>query len=587
MERMLKHWPIALVLLCAITTWSAPAQPPRPGEQRRGGSNRAPRPAGREQGRGQGDRGGPQGGSADQRRPGDERRGGPGAGDSEQVIRRKIGLITNTAEAFNGYTLFAPKHFLITYLMTNDGQMVNSWTSQYEPGQSVYLLPNGHLLHCCLTKNRTFIGGGEGGRLEEYDWQGNLVWEYWCSDEQKLMHHDVEPMPNGNILAMVVEKKSYEECLAAGFTPDSLRDQWLFPEYIIEIEPTPPKGAKIVWEWRVWDHLIQNNDSTKPNYGDPAEHPERIDVDVSGRTATAFWNHMNSMDYNPELDQIMLSVRGCSELWIIDHGTTTKEAAGRTGGRYGKGGDLLYRWGNPQAYGRGDGRDQQLFQQHDCQWIEPGLPGAGNILIFNNGLNRAPGKRGAEASGERRGGGSNVGYSSIDEIMPPVDEKGNYALESGVPYGPKEIAWTYVAPNPTDFYAEAISGCQRLPNGNTLICDGTSGAFFELSPDKRKVWEYVSPVTREGPIKQGEPIGVDHRGHATNAVFKIHRYSADYPGLAGKDLSPKGLITGSTPPPVPENLSSRFVDAPGGTDRNASRQGAGGRRAGGQGGGKR
>lgn len=139
----------------------------------------------------------------------------------------------------------------------------------------------------------------------------------------------------------------------------------MLPDYVIEVEPTPPVGGNIVWEWHVWDHLIQEHDASKDNYGDPAAHPELVDVNGSGGKVAAFWNHMNSIHYNPELDQIMMSVRGNSELWVIDHSTTTEEAAGHSGGRYGKGGDLLYRWGNPSTYGAGDRNDQQLFQRHD------------------------------------------------------------------------------------------------------------------------------------------------------------------------------------------------------------------------------
>src|SRR5678815_4211721 len=143
------------------------------------------------------------------------------------------------------------------------------------------------------------------------------------------------------------------------------------------------------------------------------------------------------------------------EMYVIDHSTTTAEAAGHTGGNSGRGGDLLYRWGNPVAYGAGTEADQQLFGQHDAQWIPAGSPGAGNILIFNNGLDRPAGQ-----------------FSTIEEITPPVDAQGNYALTPGSAYGPALPSWNYTAAIPTSFSSDHISGTQRLPNGNTLICDG-------------------------------------------------------------------------------------------------------------------
>ena len=491
----------------------------------------------------------------ERRRRGDRQRrdGGPRS-DDLGAIRRQVGLIKNTSEAWPGYTLFAPKHFLYTYLMTNDGQVVNTWTSRYEPGESVYLLPNGNLLHCCFTKNGGFTRGGEGGRIEEYDWDGKLVWEFDYASDTYLAHHDIAILPNGNILALAVEKKSYQECLAAGFRRESLRDRELYPDYVVEIQPTRPTGGRIVWEWHVWDHLIQEHDRAKASHGDVSEHPERIWVDCNGRAATAFWNHMNSIDYNPDLDQIMLSVRGSSELWIIDHSTTTGEAKGSSGGRYGRGGGLLYRWGNPAAYQRGSARDQVLFQQHDTQWIPEGCPGAGNILVFNNGLRRLP--PGVTSARDLPGPvGKGWGYSSLDELVPPIDADGTYRLEEEGAYGPSELTWTYVVPEPATFFAEAISGCQRLPNGNTLICDGTSGVFLEVTPDKRTVWEYVCPVTGDGPIKQGDPIPRDHRAHLMNAVFKIMRYPAGFSGFAGTDLTPRGELVGMEHADVPENLS--------------------------------
>ena len=224
---------------------------------------------------------------------------------------------------------------------------------------------------------------------------------------------------------------------------------------------------------------------------------------------------MNSIAYNEKLDQIVLSVRGCNEIWIIDHDTTTQEAAGKKG-------DLLYRWGNPAAYGRGGANSRQLFQQHDAHWIPEGHPGAGNILIFNNGLDR--------------------GYSSVEEIVPPVNASGDYAIAQGGTYGPANPIWTYTAPNETEFFSSEISGAHRLPNGNTLICAGVLGTFFEVTPAGKTVWKYVNPVVRGGILAQGEQPGVDDRGHYLNAVFKVHRYPPDFAGLAGRDLTPVGPI---------------------------------------------
>jgi len=451
---------------------------------------------------------------------------------------KTIGVMKNDPEAYKGYTLFAPKHYTATYLMANDGRIVNSWTkSTYEPGQSVYLLPNGNLLRCCFTKSRVSTGGGEGGRIEEYNWEGDLVWEFDYRTADYAQHHDIQPLPNGNILMLAVERKSRAECLAAGFQDRDLRDDYLLPDYVVEIERQGRTGGKVVWEWHVWDHLIQDEDRTKANYGDPAKHPERIDTQCNGRGARSFWNHMNSISYNAKLDQIILSVRGCSELWVIDHSTTSKEAAGRTGGKYGKGGDLLYRWGNPAAYGAGTAREQMLFQQHDAHWIPEGSPGAGNILLFNNGLSRSPDGSGRRIDRRSKGGGSVIGYSSVDEIAPPMDASGRYALTDGKAFGPDRLAWTYEAKDRASFYAEAISGAQRLPNGNTLICDGTHGVLFEVTPAGETVWKYVCPVDRSGPMPQGETPGQDHRGHDWNAIFKVHRYSPDYAGLAGRDLT--------------------------------------------------
>jgi hypothetical protein len=274
------------------------------------------------------------------------------------------------------------------------------------------------------------------------------------------------------------EFKTEAETIAAGRNPNLEPNGPLTPDHIIEVQPTGPTSGDIVWEWHVWDHLIQDYDSSKENYGVVMDHPELIDINFASQHSILIsdWTHLNTVDYNENLDQILLSSWYFNEIWVIDHSTTTEEAAGHTGGNNGKGGDLLYRWGNPQTYRVGTATDQQFFGQHDPQWIEAGCPGFGNILVFNNGLDRPEGK-----------------YSSVEEIIPPITQNGTYIYTPGLPYQPENPLWIYTATIPTNFYSSLISGCQRLPNGNTLICNGEKGIFFEVTPEKEIIWEYTNP----------------------------------------------------------------------------------------------
>jgi hypothetical protein len=445
---------------------------------------------------------------------------------------RTVGLFLNdAANVYNGYTLFAPKQYTSTYLINNEGRIMHQWkASKYPPGQSVYLLENGHLLRTCMTTGRLSSGGGEGGRVEEYDWNDNLVWELDFSTDTYMQHHDIKLLPNGNIIMLVIEKKTYAECLQAGFDPSKFQPEiaqkgMMVPDYIVEIKPTLPKGGTVVWEWHTWDHLIQDFSSTKDNYGVPSANPQLIDCDGDKRNLPAFWNHMNSIDYHPGFDQIAVSVRGNSEVWIIDHSTTTAEAKGHTGGKRGKGGDLLYRWGNPQCYGAGNNTNQRYFEQHDVEWVKPGYPGAGNMTCFNNGLGRS------------------TLYSTVDEFTPAVDASGNYTLAAGSST-PANLTWTYQGTTANPLYSENISGAYRLPNGNTIICSGTIGRFIEVTPSKSIVWEYICPVQQTGPITQGNKPDADaaRAGETMNSVFRVYKYPLDYAAFTGKNLVPGDYI---------------------------------------------
>ena len=424
-----------------------------------------------------------------------------------------VGLIVNQPKAAEGYLLFTPRSSSNIYLIDSFGRKVHTW----EPMDTRYfshvrLLANGNLMAMIH---------GDTSSIVELDSTGHIVWEY----NHPGMHHDFLTLPNGNILLLLNATKTRQEAIAAGANPKYITTWGLYYDYLLEIKPTGPDEAEVVWEWSVWDHLIQDYDPDKENYGVVAEHPERIDINF---ISAGDWTHGNAIDYNPALNQIMLSPKHYGELWIIDRSTTIEEAASEKG-------DLLYRWGNPRAYGAGGYEDQQLFWAHDSQWIPPGLPGEDNILIFNNG---------AEFQGFERW------YSSVDEITPPPFNGGSYQREFGTPFGPMQPVWTYTAENPTDFYARNTSGAQRLPNGNTLILDGPHGTAFQVTPEGATVWKYINPVVGAGPMHQGDAIPIRNtRGTPygparvlDNTLHLVEWHPPDHPGLRALSLIPEGPI---------------------------------------------
>ena len=430
--------------------------------------------------------------------------------------------IHRSSSLATGQILFSPMVSSVTYLIDRNGNVNHTWPSGYFPGEAVYWLGDGTILRT-IRVGVSPGAGGVGGGVQKIQWDGSITWDFRYNTNGYLSHHDIEPLPNGNVLMIAWETKTSAEAVAAGRNPSTISGNTLMPDHIIEVRPTGPTSGDIVWEWHVWDHLIQDYDSSKANYGIVADHPELVDINYVTASAglSSDWLHCNSVDYHEAFDQILISVHNFNEIWVIDHSTTSQQAAGHTGGNSGKGGDILYRWGNPLAYQQGSSSDQQLFSQHDATWIAPGCPGDGNILMFNNGADRP--------------GGS---YSSVDEIVPPVNATGHYTLEPGSAYGPASPLWSYTADPPSSFYASYISGAHRLPDGNTLICDGPAGRFFEVTPEKETMWQYINPY----PLM------------SLNNVFKICYIPADAPeasnldctgSLSWTNVHPGETVTGS------------------------------------------
>ena len=247
----------------------------------------------------------------------------------------------------------------VTYLINNNNAMIRSWPLPNAIASISYLLPDSSLLVPLRAPTNSWNAQGPmGGRLMRFDWDGNTLWDFTYTGIDYIPHHDIEPLPNGHVLVICFDRKTQEEAIAAGRTNIN-GEMW--PDKIVEIEPTGPNHGIIVWEWSMWDHLIQDEIPSADNYGVVADHPELLDINIGnvggggpGGAANGDWNHLNSVSYNPERDEIVLSSRHMNEFYVIDHSTTTEEAAGHTGGNSGKGGDFLYRWGNPQNYDRGN-----------------------------------------------------------------------------------------------------------------------------------------------------------------------------------------------------------------------------------------
>lgn len=434
-----------------------------------------------------------------------------------------LGTLLYDSNTFEGYTLFSPRTNQLprfTYLIDSCGNVIHSWESLFPLFGKEVLLEDGSLYRALIDNQSTLNLPGNTGRIEHVDWDGNLIWGVTYSDTNFSFHHDFEILPNGNILLLVARRRTPEDAISNGRDPNTITNGELYEEMLVEITPVGSDSFTIVWEWKSWDHLIQDFDSTKENFGIIEENPQLVDINYAIDVGEGDWWHSNAISYSLERDQVIISNRDFDEFIVIDHSTTTEEAASTSGGNSGMGGDLLYRYGNPEAYNQGTTADRVLNAQHNVQFIPPGSPNAGKILIFNNQ--------------------PDVGFSEILIIDPEYDNVTQNYIYNGGAFGPDTFDYQYQDPNdPNNFFASFLSGAQELPNGNILINNGPSGLFFEVHPpdNNATVWQYQNPVALSGVLEDGQnPDNVQTR------IFRALRYPLDYPAFNGRDLTPQGVI---------------------------------------------
>ena len=456
-------------------------------------------------------------------------------------------LYYDKAKAYKGYTLFGASRSVYTYLIDMEGNIINTWPNTSNP----QMLENGNVLG--RSSKDAFMG------FKEFDWKGNVVWEYYEKRENYHPHHDHQRIFNPKLkeyttIYIANRDLNHEEVIAAGANPSwSKSYDGSQMDAIVEVD----MNGKVVWEWWFFDHLVQDLDQTKKNYvgkGTIASYPGKLNINF-GMTVRQDWLHCNSLDFNRELDHIVInSVHG--EFYVIDHGATfvpgdpekSKELAASDAG------DFLYRWGDPAKYAQGEKpyieRDwerpntgtRQMGACHDIQWIREGSPGAGHFLVFDNAdqVYQSSQQSGAieinpylDLNGNDTGNYINPPDAGYHMTNPDFRTTHHFPRQLS-----NQIVWSWHNPTTSGFFSNHGSGCQRLPNGNTLLCGSSEGHFVEVTPEGECVWEYISPVTGKGVKKHITTDVFDQNG-----AFRAYRFGLDYPGFAGKDLKPLGKIT--------------------------------------------
>ena len=377
------------------------------------------------------------------------------------------------AQSFDGYALYNKQNQNTAYLIDKDGSIAHSWSCSVPCNYSVKLKENGNIVRGGVYSGNQLNGAAVGGMVQELDANANVVWEYVYSNSNHVSHHDFCLLPNGNVILIGWEVMSTAELLQAGASSTN-SEKW--PTHFVELQPDGNGSASIVWEWHIKDHFIQDHDASKDNYGVVASNPQLMDINaISGGGGGGpgggggDWFHANGIDYNEDLDQLVFSARLASEIFVIDHSTTTAEAASHSGGNSGMGGDFLYRWGNPSNYGISGGQTVPAAV-HDPRWIKSGRPNEGYIQLFNN---------------EGGSGGSSV----VDAINPPVS--GYLFTLSGSSYGPTSYDWRHEClANST-----GQSASDRMTNGNTFV-NVSNQYMYEVDANDNLVWQYNAGPTK-------------------------------------------------------------------------------------------
>ncbi|MCA0428989.1 MAG: aryl-sulfate sulfotransferase [Bacteroidetes bacterium] len=403
-----------------------------------------------------------------------------------------------TSQQWDGLTYYSNSNSTIGRLVDTNSATIKTYNFTGGTGYSTHFLPGGDFYRSVVNSGNVLSGGGMTGRIQKLDYNGTILWDYTYSSSTYCLHHDICPMPNGNVLVISYDVKTATDVTNAGGT--FVGSMW--SEKIMELKPVGTNSAVVVWEWKVWDHLVQNVNSSAANYQTSiVNNPQLLNINYSAKKD---WLHMNGVDYNPILDQIAISSHNLNEWYIIDHSTTTAEAASHIGGNSNKGGDILYRWGNPAAYSAPG--STILNVTHDVHWVKEGIPSEGDLVGVNN-----------------RGVTSPSSKTTIDKIT-STRVNYNYSYTAGTAFLPT----TYNARHTSTGYSSNMGSSNQFPNGNQMICLAMLGSIYEINSAGTILWTL----------------------NTSGSCAQSHRYSLCYltnPAPSQPTISLSGIDLVSTP----------------------------------------
>ncbi len=386
----------------------------------------------------------------------------------------------NKDKAYNGYTLYPSKKGAL--LIDMNGNEVKLWAGI--DGFPNKLLPGGFVLGSSGRRDARF-GYQDQLDLIQVDWDGHVVWKF---DHTELIqdageephyiarqHHDyqregsstgyyapgAEPLTDrGNTLILTHENLYHHE----------ISDKRLIDDKIIEVT----WEGEIIWTWRASDHFSELGFSESAKnvlFRNPGLRGELggdwMHINCISTLGENKWYDAGDERFHP--DNIIFDARNANILAIISKKT----------------GEIVWRVGPDFNENEATKKLGWIIGQHHLHLIPKGLPGEGNLLIFDNGGHAGYGEPNpASVTGVDN---ASRDYSRVLEFNPQT-------LEIVWQYTPLE-AGSMLFTDASKFYSSYISSAQRLPNGNTLITEGSDGRLIEVTPEHEIVWEFINPYT--------------------------------------------------------------------------------------------